>query len=65
LKRPSNPPSSPFVKRGSVFLPLRKGGNVSPPFGRLFPVKGRQREAGRDFKMVLSKNAIDLKFEIE
>jgi hypothetical protein len=34
-------PSIPLFQRGKL---------ISPPFGNLFPVKDRQREAGRDFQ---------------
>jgi hypothetical protein len=34
---------------------LSKGGNISLPFGNLFPVKDRQREVGRDFIKDFSK----------
>ena len=30
--------------------PTAEVGLISPPFGNLFPVKDRQREAGRDFQ---------------
>jgi len=35
----------------SPLIPLfQRGKLLSPPFGNLFPVKDRQREAGRDFQ---------------
>ena len=39
IGKESNPPSSPFVKRGKSF----------PSLWYLFPAKSRQREVGRDF----------------
>lgn len=54
LRSLDNPPSSPLPTGRQA---LRKGGILTPPFGRLFPARGRQGRRGGILTSYLLKNS--------